>query len=148
MNFYPALVFFVSMSTTMNAADFARSQPTNYATGYRLAQTGDKPLLVLVTATWCAPCQQLKKTTIKEMLARRGFADFHFAMVDVDQDPLTAQQLTENRPVPQFIIFEKNGNEWKRRYSVGYLGVADLKSFLSPSIHRGVRTASTASANR
>ncbi len=148
MNFFPALVLFVSMSTAMNAAHVTKQQPTDYATGYRLAQKGDKPLLVLVTATWCAPCQNLKNTTIKEMLAADGFADFYFAMVDLDKDATIAQKLTEGRPVPQFIIFEKKGNDWKRRYSVGYLGVTDLQAFLAPSVHADLRTASAATVNR
>ncbi len=115
--------------------------PTNYATAYQRAQTSDKPILVLVTAEWCAPCQMLKRTTVYDMMAKRGFKDFHFATVDVDREPETAAKLTEGRPVPQFIVFERSGEKWIRRYSVGYLLVDQLQAFLEPSIKTGVRTA-------
>ncbi len=115
--------------------------PTDYATAYRQAQAGNKPLLVLVTAEWCAPCQMLKRTTLRDMMAQRGFNDFHFAMVDADREPETAAKLTENRPVPQFIIFERKGSTWNRRYSIGFHSVGELQAFLAPSIKSDVRMA-------
>ena len=69
-------------------------------------------------------------------------------MVDVDQDANTAAKLTENRPVPQFIIFEKNGASWKKRYSIGFLGTTDLQAFLAPSLPSTVQMAAADATNR
>ena len=35
-------------------------EPTDYKSAYLKAQQGDKPLLVLVTADWCPPCQVMR----------------------------------------------------------------------------------------
>jgi thioredoxin-like negative regulator of GroEL len=158
MNLFYSLAFCLSMSSAVCLAQESQtavtvSTPTtktvhDYATAYRLAQTGDKPLLVLVTAEWCAPCQTLKKSTLPEMLSNGGLSGFHFAMVDVDQDATTAAKLTENRPVPQFIIFEKNGANWKKRFSIGFLGTSDLQAFLAPSLPDAVRIAAGETTNR
>ncbi len=144
-----ALAQDIPTSESAATSSTVSTQPIlDYASAYRLAQSGDKPLLVLVTAEWCAPCQSLKKSTLPEMLERGGFSDFHFAMVDVDRDATTAAKLTENRPVPQFIVFEKNGATWKKRYSIGFLGTTDLQAFLAPSLPSTVRIAAADPDNR
>lgn len=139
MNGFAAMVVLLSVTCSTEVTRQS-GLPTDYATAYRQAQTGDKPLLVLVTAEWCAPCQMLKRTTLRDMMAKHGFKDFHFALVDVDRDP-EAAKLTENRPVPQFIVFERNGNTWNRRYSIGYHSLDELQAFLAPSIKTDVRMA-------
>ena len=140
MNGFAAIVVLLSVTCSTEVVRQS-GLPTDYATAYHQAQAGNKPLLVLVTAEWCAPCQMLKRTTLHDMMAQHGFKDFHFAMVDVDREPETAAKLTENRPVPQFIIFERNGSTWNRRYSIGYHSMDDLQAFLAPSIKSDVRTA-------
>jgi thiol:disulfide interchange protein len=140
MNGFAAIFVLLSVTCTTEVARQS-DLPSDYATAYRLAQAGTKPMLVLVTADWCAPCQMLKRTTLQEMMAQHGFKDFHFAIVDVDHDPDLAAKLTENKPVPQFIVFERSGTTWNRRYSIGYHTVNDLQAFLAPSIKADVRMA-------
>lgn len=137
MNLINVIVVFTSITTAIQqqeATDAASLKPTDYKTAYQRAQSGDKPLLVLVTATWCPPCQQLKNSTLPEMMESNGFKDFHFAVLDVDDNRPMAEQLVENRPIPQFIIFEKKNDSWTRRYLVGYNSVAEVTKFLQPSI--------------
>ncbi len=140
MNGFAAIFVLMSLACSTEAARQS-GLPTDYATAYQRAQSSDKPILVLVTAEWCAPCQMLKRTTVHDMMSKRGFKDFHFATVDVDREPDTAAKLIEGRPVPQFIIFERSGDKWIRRYSVGYLPVDQLQAFLAPSIKPEVRVA-------
>ena len=140
MNLITAIVVFTSITTAIQQHDAnndASLEPTDYKTAYRLAQSGDKPLLVLVTASWCPPCRQLKNSTLPEMLEDNGFKDFHFALLDVDENRQMAERLVENRPIPQFIIFEKRKGSWVRRYLVGYHSVAEVTKFLEPSIKIG-----------
>jgi thioredoxin-like negative regulator of GroEL len=140
MNAFAAV--FVVVSIALPAQVAQRSVvPTDYATAYHKAQTGNTPMVVLVTAEWCAPCQQMKRTTLKQMLANNGFKHFLFAMVDVDKEPSLAAKLTEGRPIPQFIVFERSGNSWSRRYSIGYHTVDQLQAFLSPSQPSAARLA-------
>ena len=140
MNGFAVLCIMLSVSCSTEVARHG-CLPTDYATAYKHAQAGTKPMLVVVTAQWCAPCQMLKRTTLRDMMAQNGFKDFYFAMVDVDRDAGVAAKLTEGRPVPQVIIFERNGTSWTRRYSIGYHTVDTLQAFLAPSIKPDVRTA-------
>ncbi|MFO0260694.1 MAG: thioredoxin family protein, partial [Planctomycetota bacterium] len=113
-----------------------------YKTAYAKAQQGDKPLLVLVTATWCPPCQSMKATTIPQLLRQDAFKDFHYATVDLDEEAELAQKLIGNRGVPQLIVFEKVEGKWQKRYMAGYQTVANVEKFiLNPVV---VRTADAA----
>lgn len=118
-------------------------EPLDYKTAYAKAQQGDKPLLVLVTATWCPPCQSMKATTIPQLLSKDAFKDFHYATVDLDDESELAQKLIGNRGVPQLIVFEKVDGKWQKRYMAGYQTVANVEKFiLTDSV---VRTADASS---
>jgi thioredoxin-like negative regulator of GroEL len=118
-------------------------EPLDYKTAYARAQQGDKPLLVLVTATWCPPCQSMKATTIPQLLRQDAFKDFHYATVDLDEEAELAQKLIGNRGVPQLIVFEKVEGKWQKRYMAGYQTVANVEKFiLAPAV---VRTADAGS---
>ena len=116
------------------------SSSTDYRTAYERAQTGDKPLLVLVTAEWCPPCQTMKATTIPRLMSKDAFKGFHYATVDLGSEEKIARKLIGNRGVPQLILFEKNDNRWERRYLSGIQSVAKVEAFIARS-HSRTRTA-------
>ena len=123
-------------------ADSALAQkPVNYKTAYKRAQAGDKPLLVLVTAEWCPPCQMMKKSTIPELLKRDAFKGCHWATVDYDSENKLAQQLIGDRGVPQLLMYEKRNGKWVRRYLTGYKQAHTVEAFVAQA--KAIRTAST-----
>lgn len=128
------VVAFISTST-LNA-----QQPVNYKTAYKRAQAGDKPLLVLITAQWCPPCQVMKKTTIPELMQKEAFKGFHYSTVDLDREPTVARQLIGNRGVPQLIMFEKRDDKWVRRYLRGMQTPQTVEAFVAQA--NVLRTAS------
>lgn len=103
----------------------------SYQDAYRDAQTGDKPLLVLVSATWCPPCQVMKQTTIPQLMQKNAFKEFHYATVDLDQEEDLARQLIGDRGLPQLIMFEKSEGKWVRRYLKGIQTVATVEAFVA-----------------
>ena len=113
-------------------------QPIDYATAYKNAQTGDKPLLVLVTAKWCPPCQSMKKNTIPQLLKKSAFEGYHYTNVDLDKYSTVARQLIGGRGVPQLILFEKKNGKWTRKFLSGYNSVASVEKFVKKP---NVRTA-------
>ena len=120
---------------------FPVQDPTDYRTAYESAQAGNRPLLVLVTAEWCPPCQRMKNTTMPELLSRDAFADFHFATVDYDRENDLATQLIGDRGVPQLLMFEKQDGKWIRRYITGYKTADTVEAFIAQAT-TPIRTAS------
>ena len=103
----------------------------SYKEAYQEAQSGDKPLLVLVTATWCPPCQVMKQTTIPALMQKDSFKDFHYATVDLDAEEELGRQLIGNRGLPQLIMFEKQDGKWIRRYLRGIQTVQTVEEFVA-----------------
>lgn len=119
------------------------SDPTDYKTAYNKAQQGDKPLLVLVTAEWCPPCQVMKSTTIPELMKKNAFKDFHYATVDLDIDQKLARQLIGTGGVPQLIMFEKKNKRWVKRYLKGIQTTNNVEAFMARA--KSPRTANAGS---
>lgn len=111
-------------------------QSLDYATAYKNAQAGDKPLLVLVTAKWCPPCQSMKKNTIPRLLKKSAFKGYHYTNVDLDKDSSVARQLIGGRGVPQLILFEKKAGKWTRKFLSGYNSVASVEKFVQKPVVR------------
>lgn len=114
------------LSATLVAQD-----PLDYRTAFKNAQAGEKPLLVLVTADWCPPCLLMKKTTIPALMKKEAFRDFNYATVDLDKEEKLARQLIGERGVPQLIMFEKQGDQWVRRFLSGYQSTGNVENFMS-----------------
>ncbi|MGI9516942.1 MAG: thioredoxin family protein [Pirellulaceae bacterium] len=127
-----AIFAILSITSTASAID-TFAETVDYETAYHRAQTDQKPLLVLVTAEWCQPCQKMKETTIAEMLGNEALQDVHFATVDVDNDEQDAKNLIGDGAVPQLILFERDGSQWQWRRVEGYQTVAQVEAFLDPT---------------
>ena len=135
-NWFVLLGFFAALLITATAA---AQEPVDYKTAFSKAQKGDKPLLVLVTAEWCPPCQIMKKTTIPKLLQKKAFNGFHFSTVDLDKQEKLARQLIGTRGVPQLIMYEKQDGKWIRRYLRGAQTTQTVEAFVAQA--SGIRTA-------
>jgi thiol:disulfide interchange protein len=108
-------------------------QPVDYRTAYHQAQDGEKPLLVLVTADWCPPCQVMKKTTLPQLIERNAFQNFHFSKVDLGKEEKLGRQLMGTQGIPQLILYEKQGGTWTRRSLVGIQTPEAVEAFMAPA---------------
>ncbi len=131
MNYVPVILVLAAFTNS--------SEPTDYKTAYERAMKGDRPLLVLVTAEWCPPCQKMKRSTIPALIHDNRFRNFNFATVDLDRDQKNARKLIGNGTVPQLIVFEKHDQQWKVRTLLGYNSAESVEAFLAGS--ERVRTA-------
>ena len=136
------MVILAAAIVSLSAQAALAQNSVDYKTAYERAQAGDKPLLVLVTAEWCPPCQDMKKTTIPQLLRKSAFKGFHYSTVDLDKDSKIARQLIGDRGVPQLIMYEKQDGKWLRRYLSGYKTTEIVEAFVAQA-----NTFRTASAN-
>ena len=81
------------------------------------ADKSNKPLIVVVSASWCGPCK-VQKATITGM-EKSELKDTVITVVDVDERPDLAKSLMDGSTVPQVVMFDRSGQGWKRVRAVG-----------------------------
>jgi len=105
----------------------------SYATAYAETEQG-KPMVVLVSAEWCSPCQEMKRTIIPQVKKRGLLAKIAYVVVNVDRDRSLAKKLIGAGPIPQLIMFRKTDKGWKRKQLVGGQSVKTVEKFLDEGI--------------
>ena len=84
---------------------------------------GKTPLLLMVTATWCAPCKVM--TPLLERLAANSVGRLRVAKLDLDASPLWGNKL-HVRGAPTFVLF-RNGSPVSRH--LGAMNAEKLEAF-------------------
>jgi thioredoxin 1 len=67
-----------------------------------------QPLLVYFTASWCAPCQMMARTTLTNDTVRETLEGFKRVALDIDEHGPVAERY-EIRAVPTFLILMPSG---------------------------------------
>jgi thiol:disulfide interchange protein len=88
----------------------------DYEAGLAAAREADKPVMVDVFATWCAPCKLLDENVFSRADVAEASQDFVTIRVDGDQHPDTVNQLGV-RGYPTVVFLTPDGEEIGR--SVG-----------------------------
>jgi thiol:disulfide interchange protein len=86
----------------------------SYEQAYAQSQRENRPLLVLVSARWCAACQVMKRDTLIPMRDQKEFRNAVVTIVDVDDQPQIASQLMQGNTLPQLVLIHKEPTGWKR----------------------------------
>lgn len=111
------------------------ANPSNYQTALRDAQANERPLLVLVGATWCPGCQTMKQTVIPSLERNGGMREVTYTTVDADSDREVASQLMRGSAIPQLIVFAKAPDgKWHREQITGETSAAEVKSLIARAL--------------
>ncbi len=104
----------------------------NYADAYKKSVAEDKPLMVVVSAPWCPACNVLKDTTLRTMEQSGELDAVSLAVINRDEEPVLAQQLTKgDNLLPQIIVYTKSDNgSWQRRRLTGYQPRQPIRSLI------------------
>lgn len=94
------------------------------------AEKEKKPLLVMVGASWCAPCQVMKKDTIEPMKGSGELDDCVVVVVDKDARPELAEQLMRGATLPQVVVFKQDADGWKRFSLTGMQSATRMRELL------------------
>lgn len=115
-------------------------QPTqlNYAEAYRNSVSEQKPLLVVVGAPWCPACTTLKESTILPMAETGELDGVSLAMINKDEDPELAQQLTGGETlIPQIILYTPEHGTWKRQRLKGFQAKQPIRHLIKRALTNG-----------
>lgn len=88
------------------------AEPDAYAQAYARSQREGIPLVVLISESWCPPCQALKKT-IQPWKQRKDIA-----FVEIGLEHPMAKQLKVVETIPQLLVFKKGVRYTLLEYSV------------------------------
>ena len=110
----------------------------DYAEAYRESVSEKKPLMVVVGAPWCKACTVLKHSTIEPMAEMGELKDVSLAVINRDEDPELAQQLTDgDRMLPQIIVFTNDNGRWQRRKLLGFQPKQPVRTLVRRALKRG-----------
>ncbi|MCG8649391.1 MAG: thioredoxin family protein [Pirellulales bacterium] len=111
----------------------------NYADAYRQSVAEDKPLMVVVAAPWCPACNVLKEKTIRTMAQSGELDAVSLVVVNRDENPKLARQLTKgDQLLPQIIVFSKSETGgWQRRRLTGYQSKQPVRSLIRRALGKG-----------
>jgi thioredoxin-like negative regulator of GroEL len=110
----------------------------NYADAYAQSVEQQKPLMVVVGAPWCPACNVLKETTIRSMAKTGELDDVSLAVINRDDDPELAKQLTEGEQMlPQIILYSNDNGRWHRRKLLGFQPKQPVRSLIRRALKKG-----------
>lgn len=109
-----------------------------YSDAYEQSVKQHKPLMVVVGAPWCPACNVLKETTIKSMAKTGELDGVSLAVINRDDDPELAKQLTEGeKMLPQIIVYTQDKGRWKRRRLLGFQPKQPIRTLIRRALGRG-----------
>lgn len=120
-------VTFALLTSQSHAAPIAWQR--DWRTATQLAARQNRPLLVLVTASWCGPCHRMLEQSFPDpTVAARVNSQFVPLVLDVDQQEDLVRQLRVDS-MPTLIVMDERGNLLSRHS--GFLSASQLNSHLA-----------------
>jgi thioredoxin-like negative regulator of GroEL len=110
-------------------------EPVSYHVAFRDAVSNQRPLVVLVGATWCPGCQTVKTSVLPELARRGRLRSVSLAMVDIDAEPEMARHLMRGNGLPQIIVFSrKSSGDWNREQLTGIVSETQVQALISRAL--------------
>ena len=97
-----------------------------------------KPVLAYFTATWCGPCQEMKRTTWSDPKVAAALGDYVPVKIDIDEHPEIAGKFSFDG-IPAFAVLDTKGQPVKQ--NMGYQTSEAFLDWLSARADAPVSTA-------
>ena len=105
-----------------------------YVAAHQITVETGKPLVVMVGADWCGPCQNMRRTILPRVRKDGLFRKVAFAHVNVDRDGELAKELTGGGAVPHLVMFRKTKDGWVRKKMIGSHTVEEVEEFINEGL--------------
>ena len=105
-----------------------------YAEAHKTTSEKGCPLVVVVGATWCPACQQMKTAVIPEVKRRGILQKVAYAEVDLDEDRELGAELTDGGPIPQIVMYRKTQLGWRLKRLIGGQDVRAIEQFIAQGV--------------
>jgi thioredoxin-like negative regulator of GroEL len=128
------LATIVQTAILATAADATPAPADTYAEAHRRTTETGKPMVVMVSTDWCAPCQTMKKSVLPRIREHGLLRKVAFAVVNPDHDRELAERLTGGGPIPQLVMFRRTADGWMRRKLVGGQSVETVEEFIKDGL--------------
>ena len=123
-----------SILITLMHASVMGSGAGSYSEAYQETMETGRPLVVLVCAEWCQPCQRMKKNVLPEVRKHGWMDKVSFAMVDWDHNGQLAQELSGGGAIPRLVMYCRTPEGWKRSELIGSQSVSAVEQFIGSGI--------------
>ena len=123
--FIIALILATTLISSSAKAEFYKE---DYNKAIATARAKDETFVLLITASWCSPCQAQKR--LIEQLEKDGKLPKKVHIAYVKYDSELAKKIKRGSSVPQLIRYEKVGDSWKKSVNIGYLNTQKLMEFI------------------
>jgi thioredoxin-like negative regulator of GroEL len=128
----------IILAVVLSSVTSDQSLQQNYAEAYKASVSEEKPLMVVVGAPWCQACNVLKESTIRPMADSGELDTVSLTVINPDENPALAKQITEGEQMlPQIIVFTKDNGRWKRRKLMGFQPKQPVRSLIRRALGKG-----------
>jgi thioredoxin-like negative regulator of GroEL len=124
----------VQTALLVTAAEATTAAAESYTEAHRAAVETGKPMVVLVSTNWCAPCQTMKRRILPRVRAHGALRKVAFAVVNPDEQSELAEQLTGGGPIPQLVMYRKTADGWVRQKLVGGQSEEAVEQFINEGL--------------
>jgi thiol:disulfide interchange protein len=102
---------------------------TNATAALSAASVNDatRPSVVVFTASWCPPCQEMKESTWPDARVARAMKKYNAVWADVDQHGQLAQRFGV-QSIPTVVLLDQNAREIGR--SSGFVSPEEMVAWL------------------
>lgn len=117
----------VAVQMSRSGTEIDSSWSTNYEASVAKAAKEHKNVLIEFGATWCGPCQQLRKEVFNSPEFKDAAKDLVLVYVDIDKRKDIADRYGVN-PIPDVRIQSPSGNALT--HSIGYKDLTEMLTIL------------------
>lgn len=136
----------ILLTTILQLAAAAPATPTLDAALATASETG-KPVLLLMGAEWCPYCQVVVRDVLPQLEKAGLMKQVVFVYLDFDLNRQLALQLKRGPVIPEMIMFNKNGDQWKQTHLFGGYKLAEIETFIKTNLPGAAGSAVAAPAD-